>query len=128
VFSNYFVARPAFWREWLAVNEALFALCEGPETPLREQLLQPTSYDGVAQRKVFVMERVAPFLLATQPQWRTRAADPYGYVWSMTRLREHPTEAFISDALKIAFREQGFPEYMRAYNHIRRQVASRTPA
>jgi hypothetical protein len=37
----------------------------------------------------------------------------------MSRFREHPNEAFISDALKIAFREQGFPEYMQAYSGIR---------
>jgi hypothetical protein len=128
VFSNYFVARPAFWREWLALNEALFALCEGPETALRQQLLRPTSYDGVAQRKVFVMERVAPLLLATQPQWRTKAADPFGYGWSTTVFRNHPSEAFISDALKIAFREQGYPEYMQAYSQIRRRVTGRAPA
>jgi len=36
VFSNYFVARPAFWREWLRWNETLFALCEsGPAAPRR---------------------------------------------------------------------------------------------
>lgn len=27
VFSNYIVARPSFWRRWLALNEQLFALC-----------------------------------------------------------------------------------------------------
>ena len=124
VFSNYFVARPAFWREWLALNEQLFAACEGPATPLQQALTQPTSYPGAAQRKVFLMERVASLLLATQPRWRSRAADPFVFGWSMSRFRQHPTEAVISDALKIAFRDQGYPEYMRAFAGIRERFAA----
>lgn len=121
VFSNYFVARPAFWREWLTLCEQLFAVCEGPDTPLRAPLVQPTNYPGAAQRKVFVLERLVSFLLAVQPHWRTVAADPFGFAWSASRLRERPEDAFISDALKLAFREQRFPEYMQAFALIRQR-------
>jgi hypothetical protein len=124
VFSNYFVARPAFWREWLALNEQLFAVCEGPASPLQQALTRPTTYPGAAQRKVFLMERVASLLLATQPHWRTQAANPFGFGWSMSRFRQHPTEAIISDALKMAFRDQGYPEYMRAFASIRERFAA----
>ena len=119
VFSNYFVARPAFWREWLTMTEALFGLCEGEDSPLRRQLTESTSYPGGAQRKVFLLERVASYLLTVQPQWRTKAANPFTMAWSMTRFRDHPHEAFVSDALKMAFREQGFPEYMQAFARVR---------
>lgn len=127
VFSNYFVARPAFWREWLALNEALFALCEGPadgpDAGLRARLVHTTSYPGPggqgAQRKVFLMERAASLLLATQPQWRSVAHNPYGFGWSASRLRQHPTEAYISDALKMAWREQPFPQYLQAFATVR---------
>lgn len=124
VFSNYFVARPAFWREWLAVCEQLFALCEGPAGPLQQALTRPTSYPGAAQRKVFVMERLASYLLAVQPQWRTRAADPFAMAWSATRFRDFPLEAFMSDALKIAMREQGFPAYTQAFASLRERFAT----
>lgn len=127
VFSNYFVARPAFWREWLTLNEALFAACEGADTALRAALTHETSYPGPggrgAQRKVFLMERAASLLLATQPHWRSVAHNPFGMGWSMSRLREFPREAFISDALKLAFRAQGFPEYMQAYASLRARFA-----
>jgi hypothetical protein len=119
VFSNYFVARPAFWREWLALNEALFAVCEGPATPLQQALTKATTYPGNAQRKVFLQERAASLLLTLQPKWRTHAANPFTMGWSMSRLREHPTEAVMSDALKIAFRDQGFPQYMQAFAQLR---------
>jgi hypothetical protein len=124
VFSNYFVARPAFWREWLALNEALFAACEGPASALQRALTQPTTYPGAAQRKVFLQERAASYLLATQPQWRSKAANPFTMGWSMTRLREHPTDAFISDALKLAYREHGFPEYLAAFAQVRERFAA----
>lgn len=126
VFSNYFIARPAFWREWLKLNEAMFAICETPATPLEVELqvglTHATSYPGPggpAQRKVFLMERAASLLLATQAQWRTRAHNPYGFGWSMSRLREHPTEAYISDALKMAWRDQRYPQYLQAFMTVR---------
>ncbi len=126
VFSNYFVARPAFWREWLALNEVLWAVCEGldPAAPagLREALTAPTTYrtgEVAAQRKVFVMERLASLLLATQPRFRGVAHNPFGFGWSMSRFRQHPTEAYISDALKRAWREQPWPQYLQAYVTVR---------
>ncbi|NRF70302.1 hypothetical protein HLB44_25155 [Aquincola sp. S2] len=122
VFSNYFVARPAFWREWLKLNEAMFALCEGPDNDLKAALTASTSYPGPggggAQRKVFLMERAASLLLATQP-WRSVAHNPFGMGWSVSRFRDHPNEAYISDALKIAWRDQRFPQYLQAFAAIR---------
>jgi hypothetical protein len=126
VFSNYFIARPAFWRVWLELNEAMFAICEAPGSPaevaLQAGLTRATSYpgpDGPAQRKVFLIERAASLLLATQPAWRTLAHNPYGFGWSTSRFREHPTEAFISDALKMAWRDQRYPQFMQAFMTVR---------
>jgi hypothetical protein len=126
VFSNYFVARPAFWREWLSVAESMFEVCEGPDNALRRALSAATSYPGAAQRKVFMQERIASFLLCTQPRWRSVAANPFPFAWSMTRFREHPIEAVISDALKAAYRDRPFPEYLQAYSRVR-QIFSDKP-
>lgn len=123
VFSNYFVARPAFWRAWFALSEMLFAACEDITSPLQAALTKPTTYEG-AHRKVFLMERVASFVLYTEPQWRTKAADPFSMGWSETRFRDHPVEALISDALKLAFRTQGFPEYLQAFAEVRARFAA----
>lgn len=122
VFSNYFVARPAFWREWLTLNEAMFAVCEGPDSPLKAALCHATTYtgpNGAAQRKVFLMERAASLLLTIQPQWRSVAHNPFGMGWSMSRFREHPNEAYISDALKMAWRDQHYPQYLQAFIAVR---------
>ncbi|MBI5716560.1 MAG: hypothetical protein HZC37_02610 [Burkholderiales bacterium] len=124
VFSNYFVARPPFWREWLRLNEALFEICEGEHhdpamQALKRALTVRTSYGGGAQRKVFLMERAASLLLATQPQWASVPHDPFGFGWSTARFREFPQEAFVSDALKRAWRDTRWPEYMEAFGSIR---------
>jgi len=127
VFSNYFVARPAFWRAWFELAEAFFSVCEGPASELQQALVVPTTYPGAAQRKVFLSERIAPLLLTLEPRWRTVAADPFTMGWSTARFREYPQEAVISDALKIAFREQGFPEYLVAFNKIREHFGAAKP-
>ena len=121
-------ARPAFWREWLALNEALFAVCEGPASALREQLTQRTSYPAgggqVAERKVFLQALAASLRLATQPCWHSGPHDPFGMGWLASRLREHPHDAFASDALKRAFRDTGWPHYMQAFAAVRERFAA----
>lgn len=126
VFSNFFVARPAFWREWLHWNEHLFAVCEGPDSVLKAALVAPTLYDGylhpnAVQRKVFLMERIASLLLATQPQWRTAPANPTRFVWSDSRLSRFPAEALVCDALKAAHRDRGWSEFLGAFGSMRKR-------
>lgn len=119
VFSNYFVARPAFWRAWLEVNEALFAVCEGPASDLQHVLTDMTSYPGAVPRKVFLMERIASLLLTINPAWRVAAYNTFDCAWSASRLNQFKLEAVLSDALKIAMREQGHADYFNAYREIR---------
>lgn len=122
VFSNYFVARPAFWRAWLEINEKLFAICEGPSSELQQALTVSTSYPGSVPRKVFLMERIASLLLTLDPKWRVHAYDTFDCAWSSSRLNQFKLEAVLSDALKIAMREQGFPDYVNAFNQIRNRL------
>lgn len=119
VFSNYFVARPVFWRAWLDLVLPLIAVCDDFANPLACRLTPATTYPGRAQRKVFLAERLASLLLATDARWRTYAADPFTMGWSVTRLRDYRHEAVISDALKMAHRENGFPEYLLAFAAMR---------
>jgi hypothetical protein len=119
VFSNYFVARPTFWRAWLETCEALFAVCEGQTSPLQEALVYATAYPGSVQRKVFLMERIASLLLTVNPAWRVAAYNTFDCAWSASRLNQFKLEAVLSDALKIAMREQGFADYFNAFSQIR---------
>ena len=122
VFSNYLFAKPKFWREWLKVNESLFTLCEtGPSTWLKDALLAPTTYRDNLQRKVFLSERIASLLLATQP-WKVRCYSTFQCSWSSSRLGDLKEEAILSDALKIAMSEAGQPEYRAAFARLRRRL------
>jgi hypothetical protein len=87
--------------------------------PLKQELLHETNYPGAVQRKVFAMERMASLLLTLQPTWRVKAYDTFTLAWSASRLAEFRLEAVLSDALKIAMREQGFPEYREAFAAMR---------
>ena len=122
VFSNYFVAKPKFWLDWLFLNEKLFAICEGEDSPLKQALLYETTYPGAVQRKVFIMERIAPLLLTVRKNWRVRAYNSFDFAWSSSRLRQFDFEAILCDALKIAMKEQGFPAYFNAFNQIRDKI------
>lgn len=124
VFSNFFVAKPAFWRAWLATAEAMFAICEGPSCVLKNKMCVETTYPGAAQRKIFLIERIASFLLSIQPQWRSVTYNPFNTAWSMFGFRLQPHQAYVSDALKLAFNQHRYPQYLEAYSAIRERFKS----
>jgi len=117
VHSNYFVAKPRFWREWLAINEQLFAIAETGGDELGAALTAATSYRGRAEvpMKIFVMERIATLILASDPSFTTRVRNPFV---ARKRIYKLPL-AIVSDALKIAYRTQGFNQYKEVFLLIR---------
>jgi hypothetical protein len=109
VHSNYFIAKPRFWRAWLAINEAMFAIAETPADALGQALRSTTSYRGGSnvQMKIFVMERVATLLLTIDGSFMARVRDPFV---AHSRLYKLPI-ALVCDALKIAYATQGRAQY-----------------
>lgn len=109
VHSNYFIARPRFWRAWLAITEQLFAIAETPADPVGKLLCAPTEYRGErqVQMKIFLMERVASWLLCTDPGFHAAAHDAFA---AHSRIYKLPL-ALICDALKIAYVTQGRAQY-----------------
>jgi hypothetical protein len=118
VHSNYFIAKPRFWRTWLAITEQLFALAEIPDDPLGAQLRTPTQYRGrrEVQMKIFLMERVATWILITDRSFLARAHDPFA---ARSRIYKLPV-AIICDALKIAYATQGRSQYKDVFLMLRR--------
>lgn len=128
VFSNFFVAKPAFWREWLAKNEILFALAEENTTDLGRRLNTLVKYGKQEiPAKVFMMERVATLLLATNPAWRVQVRDPL-QVPLDPLFRHYRLELVCMDALKMAHALRGVAEYREAYRFIRLQMSQRSKA
>jgi tetratricopeptide (TPR) repeat protein len=76
VYSNYFVAKPNFWRTWLAYCEELFHEAEEGKTALAQYLNADTTHENkLLPCKSFVFERIVSLMLATQPKWRVKAYD-----------------------------------------------------
>ena len=122
VFSNYFVAKPDFWRRWMEINEALFQAAEDKTHPMSKEFCAPTNYtkgNERAHRKVFLQERTASFILATDNRWKGMRLDAFRMAKSATALAAFELESIISDALKIAFRETKDPDYFTAFSKMR---------
>jgi hypothetical protein len=117
VHSNYFIARPRFWRAWLAVTEQLFALAESPEDSLGALLRAPTHYRGRldVQMKIFLMERVASWILCTDPSFLACVHDPFA---ARSRAYKLPL-AIICDALKIAYATERRGQYKDVFMLVR---------
>jgi hypothetical protein len=118
VHSNYFIAKPRFWRAWLKITEQLFAIAETAQDPLGIQLRAPTQYRGRrdVQMKIFLMERVATWILITDAGFVARARDPFV---SRSRIYKLPV-AIICDALKMAYSTQGRRQYLDVFLLLRR--------
>jgi hypothetical protein len=118
VHSNYFVAKPRFWRAWLEVNERLFAIAEDPADRLGEELRTSTAYRGSAevQMKIFIMERTATWLLSRDAAFRAQARDPFA---ARSRIYKLPL-AVVCDALKIAYATQRRGQYKDVFLMLQR--------
>jgi hypothetical protein len=118
VHSNYFIAKPRFWRAWLAVSEKMFAIAETPSDALGEALRTPTTYRGgsTVQMKIFIMERIATWLLTTDHRFAARVRDPFV---ARARIYKLPV-AIVCDALKIAYATQGRAQYKDVFLLVRR--------
>ncbi len=128
VFSNYFIAKPAFWKEWLRKNEILFSIAEAGNSELASRLNASVDYDnGDLPAKIFMIERMATLMLATDPTWRVQVRDPLlapvNALFQPFRL-----ELICLDALKIASTTRDAPEYRNAYRFLRNQIAAQSKA
>lgn len=124
VFCNYFVARGSFWHEWRERCERVFTCAERGETPLGRALAASLDYKAqTAPAKVFILERVASALLATQAHWRVRAYNPMLLPFSSSPISSLGPALASLDALKIAYLADGREQYLDAFFRLRAQLA-----
>jgi len=127
IFSNYFVAKSAFWREWFHSTEKLFHLAEhGPPGPLKDGLNACVAH-GTSEvpAKVFMMERIASLMLATQSRWRIKPYNPFVLPASPLPTSKFVLELIILDALKVAHNTVQHPQYAKAFAQIREHLIRR---
>ena len=65
IFSNYIIAKPKFWYQWLSLADQFFEFAEDKDNEYWEILNKGTTYKGTVdvQMKVFVQERLASYLI-----------------------------------------------------------------
>ena len=123
IFSNYFIAKPTFWKRWFEVCEILFSACENyPKIAKIHGWSQPTNYRNGIQRKVFLLERIATLILTTESKWKINAHNPFQFAYSGSRLNQFPKETVICDALKIAFTETRNNVYLQQFSNIIKNI------
>lgn len=123
IFCNFFVARKSFWEIWLKYCELIFSVAEENNSDLAINLNANTNHDGgFAPAKVFAIERVASFILATQRQWKVKAFNPMALPYANSQVAIFKNELLILDSLKVAYSHNNFPQYMEAYNKIRADI------
>jgi hypothetical protein len=105
VYSNYIIAKPRFWRVWLEATEQLFSIAESTTDPLGAELRKATRYRRRREvpMKIFIMERIATWILAREAGFVVRVRDPFA---ARARLYKLPM-AIVCDALKIAYLANG---------------------
>ncbi|MGO8856267.1 MAG: hypothetical protein ACLQO1_11215 [Steroidobacteraceae bacterium] len=111
VYSNYFFAKPRFWRAWLDITEQLITIAETPADPLGVELRKTTSYRGAnsVQMKIFIMERIPTWMLTRDSTFTVVARDPF-----VVRSRVYKVPgAVVCDALKLAYTINGRQQQYR---------------
>ena len=124
IFSNYFAAKPRFWRKWLLLCERVFAMAESPDHPCAAALNRGYLYHffpgkDTTPAKVFVIERMASLLLATTSDFKVekfakaRLSDqflhlPFSLLASLDQLKDQGMN--------------GHPMLLDAFSHIQREI------
>ena len=124
IYSNYFLAKPVFWRQWLHIGEALFAIAESGEGELAAALNGAAKYHenvGAVGFKVFLMERLATVVLLLN-QYTTAAYDPFLLTRTGIPASYLDHEMRIANALKMAFIRTSDARYIESFIQFRSQV------
>lgn len=125
VYCNYLFAKPRFWREWVRICDQLFDATEGEESckSLNEQIqyCKENGESSVVDRKVFIMERVAPYLLASSNRFSTINFPIQQMPVSQTHINLR-SQISVLDDLKRRYLETGRSEMLEQYRLEQRNV------
>ena len=133
-FCNYLIAKPGYWRRWLALAEQFFTLAEGGPCRYGERLVPQTNHSRQGLNtpmKAFVQERL-PFFLILRDGFSTTTLD----VSSSCRIEQPILGAsartrgllHACDQLKHSFLKSNEAEYLEAYRTVRGLIPVQLPA
>jgi predicted O-linked N-acetylglucosamine transferase (SPINDLY family) len=127
VFSNYFIAKGSFWREWLLLADQLISCLDKRQTALSKNLERPFPYGEKGKSvpaAVFLQERFATLLLSSN-RYRCVTCDisdipsplfPEGFS------QEIADGLRLCDTLKASYRQEPVVEYLESFYRLREAV------
>ncbi len=125
VTSNYIVAKPNFWRRWLYFADKLLEVSES-QTPLGAILRGDTTYGPRAiPFKVFIQERLAPVILATEPHRLLVPEQSYSRPLFTALFHDDLTtrkKLQACDLLKELYVSTGDAEYLKTYIKVKQTI------
>ena len=122
VYSNYVIAKPAYWRRWLSLVQSVYEIAENQAgSTLQAELTHPTRYDGGVQRKVFLIECL-PSLIFIRDRLKIKSIAVNDKLSAQGVLYPHRDQALVCDALKIAFNTTRDPRYLASFEEMSGKV------
>jgi hypothetical protein len=111
-----FAAKKIFWDKWFECCERIYRIAEENSTVLGKSLNANVPHDGgECPAKVFVIERMASFILATQQGWKIDTYNTIGPPYFVLGIENYQNGLRQLDALKIAFIKNKRPEYLETF-------------
>jgi hypothetical protein len=133
-FSNYIIAKAAYWRDWLAMADRFFALVEDQASALAARLRQTTDYGSSANQtpvKTFIQERL-PALILSQRRFRAatfNTSDTFPIFDQLFEIDLTTRGALQTcDRLKKRYTETGDPKFIEIFKEVRRLVTTKFTA
>lgn len=125
VFANYFAAKRPFWIAWLDMTEKLYYWAETSQPGLSGLFALNLHRGESLHHKVFLLERLASLILATDHRFKTAVYDPRNFPVAVAALSKFRREAVVCDALKLAYRRLNNRRYLDEFLALRKHVLGR---
>lgn len=126
VYCNYFIANKKFWKTWFTYCEIIFHIAESNDSELARRLNSDVVHDGgTAAMKVFIIERIASFILATSDDFKVKFYNPMHLPLGDQAWKNFKRELCILDSLKISFQTNPLVQYAQEFEAIRLEVLAK---
>jgi hypothetical protein len=123
VYCNYFIANKKFWMKWLAYCEVIYNIAETNSSDLAISLNSEVEYGaGAAPMKVFIIERMASFLVTIDKDIKVKSYNPMEIPLGDKVWENFKYDLCILDALKIAFLANPLPDYAKEFEKRRKKI------
>lgn len=127
VYSNYFIAKKSFWERWFSYGEMLFDLCEKSNNQLAQKIIKYVPHvSGDTPAKVFIMERLASYLLDSDPSLKVHYWNSLfktNYFSGMSFFKN----LYTLDSLKMSYKCTKAAGFLDGYFSLRNNVLAEYP-